>query len=381
MEVIALYLPQFHRIPENDKWWGEGFTEWDNVKSAKPLFDGHEQPRVPLNGNYYDLSNPSTLRWQVDLAKEYGIGGFCFYHYWFGGHMLLEKPMEDYLVGKSLDLPFCICWANEHWTNQWVSSDQSVLIEQNYGGLVEWKEHFDYLSPFLLDERYIKIDGKPLLVIYRPELIRCLEEMIETWESLAIELGLPGLAMCYQHPGAIGGLKASQKALFRFNVEGQPGHARQWIASNGRSATWKAKQVIKRTAYNIAGITLRAPRVPMQLRPLVFESYDDIWQAILEAEPSGPSSIPCGIVDWDNTPRYGEHGSVFTGVTVEKFRDYFFKLLVCAHEKYHSEFVFLFAWNEWAEGGYLEPDEARGYGFLEAVKSALDSFNHREDYS
>lgn len=149
MNVIAFYLPQFHAIPENDEWWGEGFTEWTNMKKAKPLFKGHNQPRVPLSGNYYDLLNPETLRWQVDLANRYGIGGFCFYHYWFDGHMLLEKPVEMFLADNSLELPFCICWANEHWTNQWVSGENKVLIEQRYGGEAEWREHFEYLLPFL----------------------------------------------------------------------------------------------------------------------------------------------------------------------------------------------------------------------------------------
>ena len=198
MNVVAFYLPQFHAIPENDEWWGEGFTEWTNMKKAKPLFEGHNQPRVPFGENYYNLLDSKTLRWQVDLANKYGIGGFCFYHYWFDGHMLLEKPVEMFLADKSLELPFCICWANEHWTNQWVSGENKVLIEQRYGGEAEWREHFEYLLPYFKDNRYIRVDGKPLIVLYRPEIVDCLPEMLACWRKLAVENGLGGLTITYQ---------------------------------------------------------------------------------------------------------------------------------------------------------------------------------------
>ena len=165
MKIIAFYLPQFHEIPENNKWWGKGFTEWVNVKKARPLFENHNQPRVPLNKNYYNLLDEKTQKEQVKLANDYGLYGFCFYHYWFDGKLLLEKPVEKFLENKSLDTHFCICWANEHWTNAWANKEAKVLIEQKYGNKKEWKEHFDYLLNFFKDDRYIKENNKPLLVI------------------------------------------------------------------------------------------------------------------------------------------------------------------------------------------------------------------------
>ena len=160
MKIIAFYLPQFHNIPENDEWWGDGFTEWVNVKKAKPLFDGHVQPKEPLNDNYYNLLDDNIKIWQAKIAKEYGVYGFCYYHYWFNGKLLLEKPMEQMLNNKKIDIPFCISWANEPWTKAWVN-EKKVLIPQSYGGVNEWKEHFDYLLPFFKDERYIKVHNKP----------------------------------------------------------------------------------------------------------------------------------------------------------------------------------------------------------------------------
>jgi len=166
MKVVALYLPQFHTIPENDTWWGEGFTEWVNIKKAIPLFENHHQPRMPLQDNYYNLADPDVMRWQASIAKEHGVYGFCFYHYWFDGKLLLQKPIENFLENKDIDIHFCISWANEHWTDQWVSEKWNVLIEQRYGERDEWKVHFDYLLPYFKDDRYIKVDEKPVFVIY-----------------------------------------------------------------------------------------------------------------------------------------------------------------------------------------------------------------------
>ena len=192
MKIITFYLPQFHEIPENNEWWGKGFTEWVNVKKAQPLYEGHEQPRVPLNENYYNLLDPNVQVWQAKIAKEYGVYGFCYYHYWFNGKLLLEKPMENMLKNRDIDIPFCVCWANEPWTRAWVG-ETKVLIPQLYGEKREWKEHFDYLLPFFKDSRYICDDGKPLVVIYRPEVIECLNEMLDYWNELAIQEGFEGV--------------------------------------------------------------------------------------------------------------------------------------------------------------------------------------------
>ena len=165
MKIIAFYLPQFHSFPENDEWWGKGFTEWTNVKRAKPSFKGHYQPRIPLNKNYYNLTDVNALKWQADIAKKYGVYGFCYYHYWFDGHMLMEKPMEIMLQNKEVDLPFCICWANENWTKAWAQHSRKVLIAQTYGDKKDWEKHFYYLLPFFKDKRYIYKDGMPIFVI------------------------------------------------------------------------------------------------------------------------------------------------------------------------------------------------------------------------
>lgn len=377
MNVIAFYLPQFHEIPENDAWWGKGFTEWSNVRKAEPLFEGHYQPRVPLNGNYYDLLDPATLRWQVGLANRYGIGGFCFYHYWFDGHMLLQKPVEMYLQDESLDLPYCICWANEHWTNQWVSGESKVLIEQRYGGEDEWREHFEYLLPFLREERYIRVGGKPLLVLYRPEIVGCLPDMLACWRRLAEKAGLGGLTIAYQHPSYYV-YPQKDESLFDYNIEYQPTMA----DTLRKSQHHKVLRAIKRRVTPIL-----ESRFDLDLRSvgsgsgLTHKSYDEIWQTVLDMEPTRGAgrSFPGAFVDWDNTPRRGERGTVYDGVTVEKFKDYFKCQVTHARDSYESDFLFLFAWNEWAEGGYVEPDEGRKYGFLEAIHDSLADLGELPD--
>ena len=368
MNVVAFYLPQFHSIPENDAWWGRGFTEWVNMKKAKPLFDGHYQPRVPLGNNYYNLLDPKTLRWQVDLANKYGINGFCFYHYWFDGHMLLQKPVEMFLEDKTFDLPFCICWANEHWTNQWVSGENKVLIEQRYGGQDEWREHFEYLLPFLKDKRYIRVGGKPLVVIYRPEIIDCLADMLVYWRQLAEEEGLGGLCIAYQHPSYYLYPKKDE-LLFDYNIEYQPTLADSLMKSEHHKVLRAIKRRVTPIVENKLDIDIRFVGSAAGLRHV---SYDDIWGNILATPPTRDKSFPGAFVDWDNTPRRGERGTVYDGVTVDKFKGYFKQQVQRARDEYKSDYLFIFAWNEWAEGGYLEPDETRRYGFLEAIHDDLE---------
>ena len=192
-KIIAFYLPQYHTIPENDKWWGEGFTEWTNTRKAKPLFKGHQQPKTPLNDNYYCLLDKETQEWQAELAQENGVYGFCYYHYWFNGKMLLEKPMEIMLKNENITLPFCISWANEPWARTWDGKDKEVLMPQSYGDEKEWKKHFDYLLQFFKDKRYIKIDNKPIFLIYRTSSIPNCEKMVDYWNNLCKENGFEGL--------------------------------------------------------------------------------------------------------------------------------------------------------------------------------------------
>ncbi len=380
MKIITFYLPQFHSIPENDKWWGEGFTEWVNVKKAEPLFEGHIQPRIPLDNNYYDLSDTDVMRWQTATAKENGIYGFCFYHYWFGGKLLLQKPVENYLREKDIDFPFCICWANEHWTNQWVSDNNDVLMEQKYGDEDEWKAHFDYLLPFLLDPRYIKKDNKPVLVIYRPDLIEKRGDMISCWNSLAVKAGLEGICFMFQRPDAVLSGTAGDMSMFDYCIEYQP-LLEFSLMSDEKRRFMKLRKLKRKLMHYIEkhwGVSTEGMKLSrLKTSQLSVYDYDRVWSDIISKKPLFQNSIPGAFVNWDNTPRKGNRGFAVKGADPEKFRDYLKKQIKHAVEDYHQDMIFMFAWNEWSEGGFLEPDEKYGYGFLNAVRDALietDSF-------
>lgn len=280
-------MPQFHNIPENDEWWGDGFTEWTNVKKAKPLYEGHMQPRVPLGGNYYNLLDDNVKIWQADLAKKYGVYGFCYYHYWFNGKMLLEKPMEQMLANKEVDIPFCICWANEPWTKAWVGDERKLLIAQEYGQEEEWKQHFMYLLPFFKDERYITKNGKPLFVFYRPDIVPCMKEMIETWDKLAKENGLSGITFAFQS-GDYDWNNSKEAKLFDYDIEFQPPYASHWLYSNdGKivSALKKCRRLLASWAGKKFGIDLYRYGTAQykKMTGQTVANYDSMWQKIIEA--------------------------------------------------------------------------------------------------
>lgn len=375
MKIIAWYLPQFHETPENNEWWGEGFTEWTNVKKAQKYQPEQNQPRIPLGNNYYNLLDNSTKHWQIDLAKKYGVYGFCMHHYWFDGKLLLEKPVEQYLADKTLDLPFCLCWANEHWTNAWAAGGYKVLIEQRYGDEQQWKEHFDYLYPFFSDERYIKVDNKPLMIIYRPELIECLNPMIDYWQKLAKEYGLDGLCMAYQGSN-FDYVKDMDDSRFEFDIEYQPSYAFAQKRRNKYDFLFRAKDFIAKKLTPIFKFDFG--RIGAQT--LLKYSYEDIWNVICSTEPRSEKSVPGAFVDWDNSPRKGNRGSYMAGVTPDVFKKFLKKQIMRAKQLYHKDMMFIFAWNEWAESGYLEPDEKHGYGFLQAIKEALEETGELEIY-
>ena len=374
MKTIAFYLPQFHEIPENNEWWGEGFTEWHNMRKAEPLFAGHRQPRVPLGGDYYDLADHEVMKRQIALAREYGVYGFCFYHYWFNGRLLLEKPLERLLEDKDTHFPFCISWANEHWTNAWADGGSRVLMEQRYGGPEQWREHFDYLLPFLQSEDYICIEGRPLLIIYRPEIIPCLNDMLDYWQGLAEECGLPELAFAYQHVS----FKLSDNyddSRFAHSIEYQPVHAE----SMSRQSTHRRLRAAKRTISRLLETHLKVDLRSVGSGGLRRVSYEDTWEYILNTSPDSPKALPGAFVDWDNSPRKGLRGTVYDGAAPERFRQYMTRQIRRARDEYHSDMIFLFAWNEWAEGGYLEPDQDFEYGYLDALRQALKDNNELPD--
>ena len=372
MKIIAFYLPQFHAIPENDKWWGKGFTEWVNVKKAKKLYEGQYQPREPLNNNYYNLLDKDIMKWQIDLANSYGLYGFCFYHYWFSGKKLLEKPVEMFLTEKNFSIHFCLCWANEHWTNAWANGNSKILMEQEYGNKKDWKEHFDYLLEYFKDQRYICKNNRPLLVIYRPELINCLHDMLDYWDKLAKLKGFSGIDFAYQNV-SYALCSGQDDNLFTYAIEYQPNWALGLREQN-------KLQILKKRILLIFESKLKLNlREQMQhLYSLRKLNYSDVWDFIIKMPPYLKKSVPGAFVDWDNTPRKGKRGLVIHGANPKDFQDYMIKLIKKTKDEYKKDMIFMFAWNEWAEGGYLEPDMKYKYGYLEAIKNALKITNEDE---
>lgn len=367
IKTIAFYLPQFHEIEENNRWWGKGFTEWENVKKAKPLYDNHYQPRIPLNRNYYDLSNIDVMKWQVEIAKKYGLYGFCFYHYWFNdGHMLLEKPVENFLKHTELNMPFCLSWANEPWTKAWVSKSDVVLINQDYMGEEVWKKHFDYLLPYFLDSRYIKDNNRPIFIVYRPELIPQFNEMMDYFNALARENGFDD-GLCIMSQGHWMDELDVDDSRIDYRIEYEPGRIRKYIQGKGFLLKTKIAKKIDDITFNIFGH--KASEYYLKVRKL---NYDNVWEGILNSKPVSGKYIAGAFVGWDNTPRRTNKGEVIEGSTPQKFQEYMIRNIERVRKYYSTNYIFIFAWNEWAEGGYLEPDEKYQYGYLKALKNALE---------
>jgi hypothetical protein len=360
MKIIPFYLPQFHSIKENDEWWGEGFTEWTNVKTSKPTFKGQNMPRVPLDNNYYSLLDVETLKWQAKIAKEHGIYGFAYYHYWFEEGMLLEKPAELMLQHPEVDIPFCFSWANHTWRRVWADKRDDVLRMQTYGDEREWRRHFDYLLPFFRDRRYICEDGKPMMILYNPLGVKEFPEMMEKWQQWAKEAGLPGIFFLHQQ-NEFDHAKEPGGNLYDGGIEFQMNRATTEYIN--KSILFACERILNRVADKLP--FLRSKATTMHY------SYDTIWKIVLRQQPKGETWFPGAFVDWDNTPRRKNRGQLCTDVTPEKFEYYLTKQIKRAREVYKKDYLFMFAWNEWGESGYLEPDEKNGYAMLEAVRNAL----------
>lgn len=358
MKLIAFYLPQFHRFPENDRWWGEGFTEWTNTRKAVPLYRGHYEPRKPLNDYYYCLLDKSTFRWQIDLAHKYGIYGFCFYHYWFEGHMLMEKPMEMFLNDPSLNQKFCISWANETWSRRMNGSDQDVLMKQTYGDETMWERHFFYLLPFFKDKRYIYIDGKPFFVIYKPEIFPQYKDMFALWNRLAKENGLDGITFAVQGAQWNNQYNVDDSSV-DYRIMYEPSY------TNTQPVKFKGIYYELTTKLYHLWSSIN-PEIHAQIVP-----YKLICSNILRRKVCSDKFIPGIFVDWDNTARKGSKGISYVGSTPRIFENYLSALIKKTKREYKKDIIFINAWNEWAEGCYLEPDMKYGYGYLEAVHNAL----------
>jgi hypothetical protein len=295
-KLIAMYFPQLHAIPENDTWWGKGFTDWNNVTAATPQFEGHYQPRVPLGNNYYDQSKLETLRWQIDLAKAHGIYGFCHYHYWFDGKQLLETPTNLIMENKDIDFPFCLSWANETWSRRWDGRDHHILIQQTHPPIKEsWKKHYDYLIKAWKDPRAIKVDGKPVFVIYRPQRIERINDMLAYWRELAVNDGLPGVYYIFQKQYELS-TKAcldSFDAAFQF----QPFEALYSPtfdkSSIRHSFMFKFFRILPEYLQDI----FRGLRTSY-FKNLTFHDYDAVWKQIVEIRPDEKlTTYPGAFVD------------------------------------------------------------------------------------
>ncbi len=350
VKIIAFHLPQFHAIPENDKWWGEGFTEWTNSRKTSPIFNGHYQPKQPLDDYYYNLLDKSALQWQVELAKKYGIYGFCFYHYWFKGKKLLEKPLEIYLENKDLDLPFCFSWANHSWTRTWLDNED-MLMKQVYGEYEDWVTHFNFLFDYFNDSRYIKIDDKPVIIFNRPLDFDKADEMIDCWTKLAKEKGLEGV---YFIETLSGYQRDSVLAKSDGLLESEPSYTYNFLPLWYRLFRKSARVFYPKTK----------PR---------FNLYDAFWKTMLKRRPiiSSKTVYPGALVNWDNAARRPINANIFLSFSPAKFKRYLQQQLVRCKTVYKTDFLFLNAWNEWAEGNYLEPDKKYKYEMLEAVRDAL----------
>lgn len=363
-KVLAIYLPQFHSIPENDMWWGKGFTEWTNVRRGRSYYPGHYQPRIPYQNNYYDLSNLKVLEDHVRLAQNYKIQGFAFYHYYFAGKKVLESPIENYRDYSRETFPYCLIWANQSWTRTWYRADagKQILLKQVYGKEEEWREHFNYLLKFFKDERYIKVGNKPIYIIYLPQDIKHRKEMFDLWNRLAIENGFDGIYLIAMNTGW--GVDKS-KNLYDAYMNFEPMHTickdtsyRQQVLrfkEEHIDNINKEKSLFKNKIY--AQNTFSYPYLCKQIETLSME-YDN-KKTYLGAFPG-----------WDNTSRKDEAGWIVPGSTPKRFGKHIERMLYFS-EKLGNEYLFLNAWNEWSEGAYIEPDQKYGYGYLKELRTSI----------
>lgn len=362
MKIIAFYLPQFHSFPENDEWWGKGFTEWTNTKKGKPNFKGHYQPHTPLNEHYYDLvKEPEILQAQIDLAKKYGVDGFCFYHYWFAhGKKLMEKPIERILDDKTLNIPFCLCWANENWSRRWDGSEQSVLIAQDYGDKQDRKNHIEYLIKFFLDKRYLKDEkGQPILLIYKPQLIENLDVLLSEWRKAVIAAGFPGVCFVCQYPQNDRNIRDK----FDHWIDFEPAATTSIPGDNFMRA-------LKNSPKYAVEVGITKALQLLKIRTFKKYSYRDAVKASVNRPMESEREWVGAFTGWDNTARRGKNSIVYDGSTPEIFENYVKKQLEKSIESKQEGIVFINAWNEWAEGAHLEPDEKYGFKYLEALKNA-----------
>lgn len=356
-KLITFVLPQFHPIPENDKWWGKGFTEWTNVTKAKPLFKGHYQPQLPTDLGFYDLRLPEARTAQAKLAKKYGIYGFCYYHYWFNGKRLLDKPIDGILEQKDLDMPFMLCWANENWTRRWDGMEKNVLIAQEYSQEDD-KRHIRWLCENVFtDERYIKVNGRPVFLIYRQDLFPDIIKTATLWRKIAREeYGFEDLYLCITEGAKV--IRDPEEINFDAAVEFSPHQLHECLIPKTPREKFKEKYHLK------------------PFRTHSFLDYDLAIEKSLQRENPGYKLFRSVTPSWDNTARLGKWGVIAKDSSPEKYK-YWLEKILQGFDPYSTEenFVFINALNEWAEGNKLEPCIKYGTAYYEATREALENSN------
>lgn len=356
IRFIAFYLPQYHPIPENDKWWGKGFTEWTNVTKAKPLFKGHIQPKLPGELGYYDLRLPEAREAQAELARSHGIEGFCYWHYWFGnGKRILEKPFDHVLTTGNPDFPFCLAWANETWSGIWHGAKDRILIEQTYPGKNDYINHFNLLSKAFRDQRYITINGKPLFIIYKPLQIPDLDIFLDIFRNEADRHGFKGIHIAgYSESAIIHPGKFGLDSLIYSN----------FIEIYKRSKTKYTKLYFLRKYNQLLYILKNKP-----INTFKYSDAIDVWS---DYEDFTFEYYPVAIPNWDNSPRSGINSMILTGSSPELFRNHLSSLVKRVIDRnVENRIVFLKSWNEWAEGNHLEPDQIYHRKYLEIIENFI----------
>lgn len=348
---VALYLPQFHPTPENDEWWGAGFTEWVNTAKARPLYPGHHQPNLPGELGFYDLRLAETREDQARLASAYGIEGFAYYHYWFAGKQILERPFSEVVKTGQPSFPFCLVWANHTWTGIWYGAPNRILIEQTYPGIDDHRRHFESLLPAFSDDRYIRVNGLPVFGIAVPS---DLPEPLATtalWREMAARSGLRGLYLiCFTHDPTVDPKDYGFDAAIFTRL--QPSYGRS-IGLEKRLRL-KLNNLLHKRGY-----------------PMVIP-YTEMAAALIPPNVPGIVYHPCVVPNWDNTPRSGRRGYVFSGSTPERFKNHVVHAVNRIREAPSAEpLLFVKSWNEWAEGNYLEPDRKWGRAYLEAFRDGI----------
>lgn len=352
MKKFAFFLPQFHEIPENNEWWGDGFTEWVNVKNAKPLYRGHLQPKEPKNENYYNLLNKETVRWQTELMEQYGIDGLIYYHYYFSGKKLLEQPAENLLKWTDIEQKFFFCWANHTWCRSWNGSKE-VLLEQTYGHQKEWNEHFSYLLPFFKDARYEKRNNKPVFMIYDSAFSER-KEMFKFFDQKCKENGFDGICIIETYsarnwPNDFEELIKNKSDETQFLFLREPALS-QFMYD--KSLKYSPKRILNKVKRILAqkGCTSCVKKYKgnelFELQEKNYEYSENVVHGLF--------------FEWDNTPRHKQRGYIIEPVDKAHFMSYMDKVK-------NEEYVFINAWNEWAEGMMLEPTVENGYKYLEWI--------------